>query len=232
MQEWLEHDDSPAAAHALSRLKGDGDVEVSWLDARTQRTAERLSEKLSRYSLEVPLGATAAVVPFSWTYAAALRRLHNELDELALGVGSLEDPDNLHKVRIRAKRLRYALAPLEEWVEVTEALRLLKERQDLLGELHDRHAFASSLERLMLERPPPAIATGLDGLLQRARVEGHELFARYTQHRHASDVRLAALLDVICERLGRRLGLHVESSRRARSARNRGFSENENARER
>jgi CHAD domain-containing protein len=210
MQEWLEHDESAAAVHALARLKGHGHVEVSWLDARSQKTAERLMERLSRYSLEVPLGSAAAVVPFSWMYAAALRRLHNELNDLALRVGALEDPDLLHKVRIRAKRLRYALAPLKEWAEIAEALRLLKERQDLLGELHDRHAFSGSLERLLLERPPQDIATGLDGLLQRARTEGHQLFGRYTEHRHANDVRLAALLDVVCERLGRRLGLHVE----------------------
>src|SRR5205814_750476 len=132
--------------------------------------------------------------------------------ELALSIGTIEDAQVLHKVRIRAKRLRYALAPLKEWTEVTETLRLLKERQDLLGELHDRHAFAVALERMMGDRPPPPpeIATGLDAMLARARNEGHELFGRYSEHRHASDVRIAALLDVVCERLGRRLGLHIE----------------------
>ncbi|MBK7857655.1 MAG: CHAD domain-containing protein [Archangiaceae bacterium] len=210
MHEWLEHDTSPAAQHALARLNTGADVEVPWVDARTQKVAERLNEKLSRYVLEVPLGAAAAVVPFSWTYAAAIRRLHNELNELALQAGSIEDPDLLHKVRIRAKRLRYALVPLKEWEEVADALRLLKEKQDLLGELHDRHAFSEALDRLLLERPPPELATGLDGLIHRARTEGHELFAKYLQHRHANDVRLAALLDVVCERLGRRLGLHLE----------------------
>jgi CHAD domain-containing protein len=210
MKAWLEHDESPAAAHALTRLKGNGHIEVSWLDARSQKTAERLSERLSRYALEVPLGSAAAVVPFSWTYAAALRRLHNDLNDLALRVGALEEPEMLHRVRIRAKRLRYALTPLKEWVEVGETLHVLKQRQELLGELHDRHAFSTALERLLLERPPQDIAAGLDGLLQRARTEGHQLFREYSEHRHANDVRLAALLDVVCERLGKRLGLHVE----------------------
>lgn len=210
MHEWLAGDTSPAALYVLDRLKVGGAVDPAWLEGKTQKVAERLSQKLSRYSLEVPLGGGASVVPFSWRYAAALRKLHHELTELALGAGSLEDAELLHRIRIRAKRLRYALTPLKEQAEVAEVLRLLKERQDLLGEHHDRHAFAEAIEALIGERRAPELAAGLEGLAKRARDEGHALFAKYSEHRHASDVRIAALLDVVCERLGRRLGLHVE----------------------
>jgi CHAD domain-containing protein len=210
MTTWLKADEGPAATHALEALKGGEPVDLAWLDARTQKTAERLQEKLSRYSLDVPLGAGAAVVPFSWSYASALRRLHNEFTEQALSVGSLEDPVALHKVRIRAKRLRYALAPLRDWPEASEAVKLLKERQDLLGELHDRHAFTGVLEELLAAATDPELQAGLNGLLARARDEGHALFVRYGELKHRSDVRLAALLDVMTERLGKRLGLQVE----------------------
>jgi CHAD domain-containing protein len=113
-------------------------------------------------------------------------------------------------VRIRAKRLRYALGPLKDWPEAAEVVRMLKERQDLLGELHDRHAFALVLERMLAQAPAPQLQVGLDALMQKAHAEGHELYLQYGQHRHQSDVRLAALLDLMSERLGKRLGLHVE----------------------
>lgn len=210
MRLWLKEETSPAVAHALERLKGHGEVDLVWLEARTQKLSDRLEEKLSRYTLEVPLGTGAQVIPFSWAYALAVRRQHNELNESALSVGALEDPVLLHRVRIKAKRLRYALVPLKDWPEVNEAVKLLKERQDLLGELHDRHAFATSFARLLADRPAPELALGLEAMTARANREAHELYVRYAQHRHANDVRLAALVDVVSERLGKRMGLHVE----------------------
>jgi CHAD domain-containing protein len=212
MVEWLKKEtDAPAVRFALDKLAVDGAVDVARVDARTHRTAERLEAKLSRYRLEVPLSGTGSdVTPFSWLYAAALRRLHNDLNETALAVGAVEDPEALHRVRIRAKRLRYTLTRLKGWAEVDEALVLLKQRQDLLGELHDRHAMSATLERFVVAGPPPELASGLDALLSAARSQGHALFAQYLEHRHRNDVRLAALLDVVSERLGRRSGLHVE----------------------
>lgn len=209
LEAWLKGDDSAAAAHVRHELHA-GKVDLPWVEERTQRVAERLDERLQRYSLEVSLGAGAAVVPFSWAYASALRRLHTELTDAALRVGMIEDPERLHKVRIKAKRLRYALLPLKDWPEAAEAVRVLKERQDVLGELHDRHAFETQLEGLIAARPPGEVLQGLEGLLAKAREEGHELFQKYHEHRHANDVRLAALIDVLAERLGKRLGLHVE----------------------
>lgn len=210
LEEWLGNDDSQAALFAKEKLKGEAAVDLGWLDGRTQKVSERLTEKLSRYSLEVPLAHGGAVVPFSWSYASALRQLHIDLTQSALRVGSLEDPERLHKVRIKAKRLRYALGPLKDWPEVEHALKLLKERQDLLGELHDRHAFATALEGLLVDKPLPDVAAGLEALIHRAHEEGRALFMKYGEHRHANDVRLAALIDVVAERLGKRLGLAIE----------------------
>ena len=105
-------------------------------------------------------------------------------------------------------RATWLLSP--EWFARSEAVKLLKERQDLLGELHDRHAFATSLNGLLAEKPAPDIGQSLEGLIGRAHQEGHALYVKYAQHRHANDVRLAALVDVVAERLGKRMGLHVE----------------------
>src|SRR5581483_10505345 len=81
MVEWLNNEGAgPAVAFALEQLNRSAATDVAWLDARTHKTAERLETKLSHYRIDVPLsGAHTAVTPFSWIYAAALRRLHNDL---------------------------------------------------------------------------------------------------------------------------------------------------------
>src|SRR5204863_305761 len=132
-------------------------------------------------------------------WLATLPRLHSGDEEEAL-----------HDYRVALRKLRSwlrtfgegggkAQKQLSALNEATGAARDLEVMQEWLK--GDTSAAAAHV---------PELAQGLDGLLTRARTEGHELFQRYTQHRHASDVRLAALLDVVCERLGKRLGLHVE----------------------
>ena len=57
---------------------------------------------------------------------------------------------------------------------------------------------------------PAELAQGLDALMVKARDEGRALFQQYLEHRQANDVRLGTLIDALSERLGKRLGLHLE----------------------
>jgi CHAD domain-containing protein len=67
---------------------------------------------------------------------------------LLAGLGDGFDPEGLHHVRIRARKLRY-MAELSEQLrgEPAEASTLLKALQDELGYIHDAHVLASWLER-------------------------------------------------------------------------------------
>jgi CHAD domain-containing protein len=70
-------------------------------------------------------------------------RLRTRAAEEALEQSGGTDPEALHRLRIRVKQLRYTLelfADLTPEVSAT-ALRALKRRQELLGELQDVHVF-------------------------------------------------------------------------------------------
>jgi CHAD domain-containing protein len=67
--------------------------------------------------------------------AARARRLRNAIDD----AGSIYLADRLHRVRIEAKKLRYALEIHRELTHsrATARLNRLKHQQDLLGRVHD-----------------------------------------------------------------------------------------------
>lgn len=98
-----------------------------------------------RAALEAPLAAALAPLP---------------------GLLEREDPEALHRARIRVKRLRYALEVLGEGLpEPPEAeLRLLRELQTALGDHHDRTTLEALLRGLygeLLARGRHRLASGI-----------------------------------------------------------------------
>ena len=97
-----------------------------------------------------------------------LRRLRHEADRLGIAPGD----DELHRVRILAKRLRYATdvsAPLAG-KPARRAARALAKLQDVLGEHNDARVALERLRELSRDATPAAVwSAGLLGGLQVAR---------------------------------------------------------------
>ncbi|BDU78749.1 CHAD domain-containing protein [Mesoterricola sediminis] len=140
------------------------------------RGLRRLPELLEVPSLPEPF-RPSRLADDVW---AALGPRFDEAFALLPGLLELEDPEALHRARIRLKRLRYALEALAgAWPEPpAPALAGLKDLQAALGEHHDLATLESGLQRLL---------AGLEGRGRRILAQGLvELLAC------AGDARLAA----------------------------------------
>ena len=189
---------SPEQLLLLRRLRG----------ART-RSRTRMAEALMdleiaglRRDLRVILGRKAEDV---FTVFARLRDLRDEEGEGLLAgfgeIGERLDPDALHALRRRARRLRYA-------AEVSDALRgeeskapaLCKQLQDRIGGLHDRHGLAEWLRA----RVESAAERGQTALAQAALAE-HAFFVEETRrlHQELLESRPADLVGDALEAMGR-----------------------------
>ena len=89
-------------------------------------------------------------------------------------------PNRLHRVRVEVKKLRYSLElcrDLGRW-NASEAIRALKQAQDVLGELHDWQVFE---DRLGL-RLPEALADDASELRKIKRAVGQEIQRLHRQY--------------------------------------------------
>lgn len=92
-------------------------------------------------------GGAAPAQSFGRYTAAVIRELSSDLLSHLDEVASVRDEVALHQARIRGKRLRYVLEPLEgEHGAVPELLVQLKALQEVLGDIHDRQMIARVLE--------------------------------------------------------------------------------------
>jgi CHAD domain-containing protein/CYTH domain-containing protein len=108
----------------------------------------------------------AAAERFGPVAAGLVEQRMEELRQRLADVRGADDAPQIHAARIRGKRLRYLLEPLEPYGEsVTALLERLRRLQDLLGELHDLHGVGAELARA---RVSPAGQRDLEPLRERA----------------------------------------------------------------
>jgi CHAD domain-containing protein len=165
------------------------------------KVARALREAAQSHVLRLPTIGVASLRPLAWALVEAVRE-----GLLALGTGGVaagpEDAAPLHRARIRIKRLRYLVEPLKPWGEARALLKTLKARQELLGELHDRHA-------LLLRVQGTAFGAGTGELAAVLREQVAQRYAQW-EARDPTDAQLAQQVDAVVVRLARRRALAFE----------------------
>lgn len=127
------------------------------LRARLRRTASPEADRFGTVTATLVQAHTVGL-------RERLDQIHGSADESAI-----------HAARIRAKRLRYLLEPLEQYREAAGILiQRLRRLQELLGELHDLHLLAVELAN---PRAPAPARAGLLALAERATAREGEVFA-------------------------------------------------------
>ena len=171
----LTSGDNRGGDEIFSRLVEDrAAAHAELLDAlRTERCA-RLLENLAGFIAEPPFVTADARRPAADVVPALVRRPLRRLRREADRLGSAPGDDELHRVRILAKRLRYAT---DVCVPVAgkparHAARVLAKLQDVLGEHNDARIALDRLRELTDDATPAAAWTsGALGGLQIARAE-------------------------------------------------------------
>ena len=146
------------------------------LDRDFVELTERLGRRLMRYRVALAPGRTRALPSMRELVARTLAQRARELEEALAIPRKASDVRELHRARIAAKRLRYALEPLAEGRCAPPALARrtraavtgLTQLQDELGRINDAHLFARWLrERTAGDSPAlAALRSRLRGVRQ------------------------------------------------------------------
>jgi inorganic triphosphatase YgiF len=151
----------------------------------------------------------AAAEPISVAGGRALARAVRKLRKIGDAVGDLPHADELHRLRIRAKRLRYALEALKP-ITGRHGRRLTKQLtrlQDVLGRFNDAIVAAETVRRYRdaLAAPTPATRAALSAIadheLRRAgaaQAQFHRAWKRFSEK--GARRRVARLLETLEER--------------------------------
>ncbi|MGZ8397776.1 MAG: CHAD domain-containing protein [Gemmatimonadales bacterium] len=154
---WLGHqaeqlgpEDLQGLSWLIGRLEGRSYdmVRTATAGAREQfsKTAAKLRPRLGTFRMEVRAGSRRAHRSFGQVTGELIRAQVAELADDLKRVQGAEDVKGGHSARISAKRLRYLLEPLARRVPGGKGLvTQLKEVQDSLGDLHDRHMLAEEI---------------------------------------------------------------------------------------
>jgi CHAD domain-containing protein len=154
------------------RIKGNRRVQRA-VDRNFAPLVDQLQRTLRQFRTTSTLGEVPVVSPTRDVKAEALHTLAIAVEETLEQAHAAGDPELMHRVRIAAKRLRYALEPLVDGkfaparIQQTAgaAIDQLKRMQDALGELHDELAFDQWLTERIAKSSRP-------GTRNRATVEG------------------------------------------------------------
>ena len=162
------------------QVVGERDLRRAEMEEQLSRfKTTRLSRRLEEVALSLPSGPEG-----EWRDSLATRIAHRagRLSAAMMAAGQIYAPDPLHKVRIAAKKLRYALELAGDiGLPAAPLVATLKRAQDILGRLHDLQIIQGHIA--MVQAHPPDRAGATDGSLDRiARVlekECRHLHARY-----------------------------------------------------
>ena len=113
--------------------------------------------------------------------------LHTRLEELYQFAPYIQDPaqvEELHNMRIAAKRLRYTLeifAPCFSGKDFDKVYTQAKSIQEQIGEIHDRDVRGPLLQAFLEAHAHvrPEIRSGLERLIQTQQAEREELYAKF-----------------------------------------------------
>jgi len=182
------------------RRKRAGDDLAAPLE-RWRALSQALRERLRAYRRTVrPL----SVEPIGKALAGLLRKELAAFREALAAVGGPDDVENAHGARIRAKRLRYLLEPLRGYEELgaREAVRTLKDLQDVLGELHDAHVLLVDAAAARASRGPGEKPPALANVTRLARSRRDKLHAKLVSERaDGPAVILATQVDLLATAL-------------------------------
>jgi CHAD domain-containing protein/CYTH domain-containing protein len=110
------------------------------------RLEKRLRKHLAAYATRVQVEHPQLASPFATVVAPLIEEHAADLQASLAEVKTAEDEDEAHRARIRGKRLRYLLEPLQGPApEAKGLIKRLKSLQDLLGELHDTSVLAEEV---------------------------------------------------------------------------------------
>lgn len=184
--------DTQGLAWLIGRLEGRKydalDAVTTEVARRFTKVATRLRPRLRTFEVEVRTGKAQDHPSFGQVTSALVKSQTGRLAERLRAVTKLDDVAEAHAARIAAKRLRYLLEPLARRAPGIKGLvQRLKELQDVLGQLRDRHVLsgeiASTLAGLARNRSdrPSGAEVGLITLRQRAGEDAGALFALFQE---------------------------------------------------
>lgn len=145
------------------RIKGNRQLQRA-VDRNFAPLVEQLQRTLQQFRITTTLGEVPVVSATRDVTAQALHTLAIAVEETREQAHAAGDPELMHRVRIAAKRLRYALEPLVDGkfaparIQQTAgaAITQLKRMQDAFGELHDGLAF----DQWLAQGKPAELAMG------------------------------------------------------------------------
>ena len=144
------------------------------------RTEKKLDHTLREYRVVITDDAEDASASFSVVMGQLIREHATDLAERLRQVHAIRNTRQIHAARIAAKRLRYLMNPLEDFVPgVKELDAELGNLQDALGDSHDVTLFARELSDLLRDLPSDdeKLAPGISAIRTRLRTRAGETFA-------------------------------------------------------
>ena len=135
----------------LSERKADADAKLeAVVEQNQERTLRTLRRRLSRHAVPVNPADGAADPTFGAVLAYAIMAQEATLADALVDVESISDDEEIHRARIRGKRLRYMLEPLTDVSDEAKGfVQQLKQLQDALGEVHDAHLWSQELGKAL-----------------------------------------------------------------------------------